>query len=83
MSNTLTKTLRNVKKAHQDHELCQRVFCNWYGGRGKSFRTTFENARERAKIKDFKFHDMRHTFASPLAMGEDRNPIREILGHKD
>ena len=39
---------------------------------------------ERAKIKDFKFHDLRHTFATRLAQaGIDLYMIAKLLGHKD
>jgi len=46
-------------------------------------RTAWLNALEKAKILDFKFHDLRHSAASYLAMnGASLAEIAEVLGHK-
>ncbi len=49
----------------------------------KSVQTSFETALKKAEIRDFHFHDLRHTFASHLVMaGVDLTSVRELLGHK-
>jgi integrase len=47
-----------------------------------SIRTAFENAAETAKVEDFHFHDLRHTFASRYVMrGGSLPALQQILGH--
>ena len=49
----------------------------------RDFRKAFDNAVIRAELKDFKFHDLRHTAATYLALsGIPIRDIAEILGHK-
>jgi integrase len=46
-------------------------------------RTPWETAVKKAEILDFKFHDLRHSAASYLAMnGASLAEIAEVLGHK-
>lgn len=46
-------------------------------------RTAWENALKKAGIKDFRFHDLRHSAASYLAMnGATVAEIAAVLGHK-
>ncbi len=46
-------------------------------------KRSFKTALRRSKIHDFKFHDLRHTFASHLVMaGVDLTTVKELLGHK-
>lgn len=50
----------------------------------KDVKKSFASAIRRAKIMDFTFHDLRHTFASHLVMaGVDITTVKELLGHKD
>ena len=48
-----------------------------------SIRTAFVSALERAGIREFRFHDLRHTFASHLVIsGASIKEVQELLGHK-
>ena len=52
-------------------------------GKPADIRTAWNDALERAKIEDFRFHDLRHTAASYLAMnGATLAELAEVLGHK-
>ncbi|MBW1958373.1 MAG: site-specific integrase [Deltaproteobacteria bacterium] len=49
----------------------------------KEIKRSFNSALKRAGIVDFRFHDLRHTFASQLLLkGGTLKDVQEFLGHK-
>ena len=68
---------------HQERRLDTDLVFPDRRGRSSFPRKAWEDAVQDAGITDFRFHDLRHTFASYLAMsGATLAELAEALGHK-
>ena len=81
----LTSHVLNILTKHKQtrpHDSAL-LFPSRGGKRPLEVRDAWEIARARAKIDNFRFHDLRHTAASYMAMsGASLKEIAEVLGHK-
>jgi len=75
MSHTLFITVKEMK--------VRDISGNVFPLAVRSLREAFDKTLEKADIKDFHFHDLRHTFATRLVQnGIDLYKVKELLGHK-
>lgn len=77
--------LSKWKKQSQNSKANDLVFpANDGHSRLDSIRVEWDQLRRMAKLKNFRWHDLRHHFASRLVQeGVDLNVVRELLGHSD
>lgn len=80
INDDLGELFKNIRKRNQLRS--EYVFYNDKGRPFNDIKTSFKASLRRAGIEDFRFHDLRHTFASHFVMrGGTLKELQEILGH--
>ena len=80
----INKTLYNELHPLSKSSKGEYIFSDRNGRPYGDIKKSFLKALEKAKINDFRFHDLRHTFGSYLVMqGVDLKTVQQIMGHKD
>jgi len=85
INKTLSKVLKRIK-LRQWRKGIQSEYVFTYNGQNirDTVKTAFGAAVKRAGIVDFRFHDLRHTFASHyIKKGGSLGALQKILSHKD
>jgi len=74
------KEKAKVRSLASDLVFCSKAFTPMESGH---LRRSFRLALSKAKIDEFHFHDLRHTFATRLVQrGIDLYKVQQLLGHK-
>ena len=77
LSDDMIKLIESIPRGESEY-----IFATPDGKPLKSLQRSFRTALERAGIKDFRFHDLRHTSASHLLMrGASLKSVQQQLGH--
>lgn len=80
MNQTLHRELLDLSRKVKG----EYVFYSRYGRPFKEIKEGFTGGLKKAKIDDFRFHDLRHTFGSHLVMqGVNLRTVQQVMGHKD
>jgi site-specific recombinase XerD len=77
---SVLKQKSKVRSLRTDLVFCSQTFTSMEAGH---LRRSFRVALRKARIDDFHFHDLRHTFATRLVQaGVDLYKVQRLLGHK-
>ena len=79
-----TEALQALKAWREQTTDTRFVFASKDGKPFDNVKKAWAGILKKAEIDSFRWHDMRHHFASRLVMvGVDLNTVRELLGHSD
>jgi integrase len=80
----VNSVLKELLCEHKASERGDYVFGGEEGLSDQRVRRMFQRVVKRAGIRDFRFHDLRHTFASHLVMsGWDIITVKELMRHSN
>lgn len=84
ISQKLRDTLLSLRQAQGTvADIHQHVFLGTTGKPVKNIQEAFDNAVDRAGLKDVHFHDLRRSFATrKVTEGWDRDYVKAITGHR-
>lgn len=78
------EVLKKWQSSSSKESALAQVFPGEDGKHLTTINTAWRSLRSAAELDDFRFHDLRHHFASRLVQsGIDLNTVRELLGHAD
>jgi integrase len=84
LNSEAAETIEAWKKQSGSTKRQDFVFPGVDGKKLTTITTAWRSLRSRAALQNFRFHDLRHHFASRLVQSEvDLNIVRELLGHAD